>query len=109
MKPLFDYILNEVMTMDFNAELSFDVIKKLSLFRACYEELGWKFTPWVDQLLQRCWKEIHSEHDDVRTYIGEFMSFADKIKVRRCISGLRCDLRSCSGLPGQPFLARKCL
>lgn len=69
------------MTMDFSAELSFDVIKKLSLFRACYEGLSWKFTPWLDEYIERCWKEIHSEHDDVRTYIGEFLSFSDKIKV----------------------------
>ncbi len=80
-QPIFDYLLESFTTMDYNAELSFDVVKILSLFRTCYEELGWKFSAWMDEVLQRCWKEIYSEHEDVRTYIAEILCFADKIKV----------------------------
>ncbi|KAF9036519.1 hypothetical protein BDZ89DRAFT_1100671 [Hymenopellis radicata] len=100
-QSIMDCVLSEVMTMDFNAELSFDVIKVLSLFRACYEEMGWKFTAWLDQILQRCWKEIHCEHDDVRTYIAEFMSFADKIKwsPRPTIPSAEVFVKECRVLP----------
>jgi proteasome activator subunit 4 len=64
-QPLVDYLMNEFQTMDYNGEMSFDAVKILSLFRAFYEELSWKFSAWTDQVLERCWPEIHSEHDDV--------------------------------------------
>lgn len=79
---LVDQVLSEFKSLDFNSELSFDVIKTLSLFRAWYEGMGWKAAPWVDECLDRYWAELHSEHDDVRAYIGEFLSFSDKVKVR---------------------------
>jgi proteasome activator subunit 4 len=80
---LFDHIMDQFNSLDFNAELSFDVVKILSLFRACYEELGWKFSAWIDESVERCWLEIHSDHDDVRAYIAEIFAFADKVKVTR--------------------------
>lgn len=57
--------MEEFETVDFNAETTFDVVKVLSFFRAMYEELDWKFSAWSDDVLRRCWSEIHSEHDDV--------------------------------------------
>jgi hypothetical protein len=58
--------MEEFQTVDFNAETTFDVVKVLSFFRAFYEEMDWKFSAWSDDVLRRCWTEIHSEHDDVR-------------------------------------------
>lgn len=66
MQPLVDYIYQEFLAVDFKAESTFDVVKVLSFFRAFYEELGWKFSAWSDDVLERCWSEIDSEHDDVR-------------------------------------------
>lgn len=64
-QPLVNYILQAFNDVDYNAEMTFDAIKVLSLFRAFYEELGRKFTPWADAAVHRCWAEISSEHDDV--------------------------------------------
>ncbi|KAJ7597613.1 hypothetical protein C8J56DRAFT_1001469 [Mycena floridula] len=64
LQPLVDYIMEALMSLDFNAELSFDAVKILALFRSFYEELGSKFDAWLDQVLDRCWKEIHSDHDE---------------------------------------------
>lgn len=60
-----DYVLESFKTMDFNGEMSFEAVKTLSLFRALYEELNWKFSAWMDEALDRCWPEIYSEHDEV--------------------------------------------
>ncbi|KAG5648200.1 hypothetical protein DXG03_006155 [Asterophora parasitica] len=79
-QPLVDYIVNEFQNIDYNAEMSFDGMKVLSLFRAFYEELGRKFTAWADDALARSWSEINSEHDDLRAYIGELLAFTQKIK-----------------------------
>ncbi|ESK98482.1 membrane protein [Moniliophthora roreri MCA 2997] len=79
-QPLFEHILDMYKNLDYNTELSFDAIKVLSLFRACYEQLGWKFHAWIDEVTERCWAEIHSEHEDVRAYIAEMLAFGDKIK-----------------------------
>jgi proteasome activator subunit 4 len=51
--------------MDYNGESSFDAIKTLSFFREFYQELNWKFSAWMDGMVQRCWPEISGEHDDV--------------------------------------------
>ncbi|KAF8898398.1 hypothetical protein BD779DRAFT_1607219 [Infundibulicybe gibba] len=79
-QPLVDYLMEEFHTMDYNGEMSFDAVKILSLFRAFYEELGWKFSAWADDAVERCWNEINSEHDDVRAYIGEIFAFTESIK-----------------------------
>ncbi|KAK1232607.1 Proteasome activator BLM10 [Marasmius sp. AFHP31] len=79
-QPLFDHILELFKTLDYNTELSFDAVKILSLFRACYEQLGRKISAWIDEIVERCWLEIHSEHEDVRAYVAEILAFADKIK-----------------------------
>jgi len=60
-----DHILELFKTLDYNTELSFDAVKILSLFRACYEQLGRKISAWIDEIVERCWLEIHSEHEDV--------------------------------------------
>ncbi|GLB36425.1 putative protein with domain of unknown function (DUF3437) [Lyophyllum shimeji] len=79
-QPLVDYISNEFHNVDFNAEMTFDPVKVLSLFRAFYEELGRKFIAWTDDTLARSWKEIGGEHADVRAYIAEILAFTQKIK-----------------------------
>ena len=56
--------------MDYNAEMSFDAVKIISLFRSFYEELGRKFSAWVDDAVRKSWGEIHSEHDDVGKFIA---------------------------------------
>ncbi|KAF8640852.1 hypothetical protein AX17_000500 [Amanita inopinata Kibby_2008] len=78
-QPLVDYVVAEFQSLDFNAELAFDAIKDLSLFRAFYNGLGRKFTAWADETIERCWKEIHSDHDEVRAIIGEMLAFTEDI------------------------------
>jgi proteasome activator subunit 4 len=80
-QPLVDFLIKDFFSMDFNAELSFDVVKKLSLFRAMYEELGCSFIPWANEVMEHCWSEIHSDHEEVRSYIGEIMAFTERIMV----------------------------
>ncbi|KAF4606976.1 hypothetical protein EYR38_001031 [Pleurotus pulmonarius] len=63
-QPLVDFLISEVKSQDYNAESSFDAIKILSPFRAFYSELNWKFSAWADEIMDRFWKEISSEHDD---------------------------------------------
>ncbi|EMD41658.1 hypothetical protein CERSUDRAFT_110231 [Gelatoporia subvermispora B] len=82
LQPLVDYLMVEFQSVDFNSESSFDVTQVLSFFRTFYEELNWKFTPWVDDAVQRCWQELQCEHDDVLTHIAEFLAFTSKIKRR---------------------------
>ncbi|KAG5352050.1 hypothetical protein C0989_004042 [Termitomyces sp. Mn162] len=65
-QPLVEFIINEFKNIDYNAEMTFDGIKVLSLFRAFYEELGRKFDAWTEDTLARTWAEINSEHDDWR-------------------------------------------
>lgn len=62
-----DYVVDEFNAIDYNAEMTFDAVKVLSLFRAFYEELGRKFSAWTDDALARSWAELNSEHDDVST------------------------------------------
>lgn len=80
--PIVDFLTEAFMSLDFSSEMSFDAVKVLSLFRAFYEELGIKFTPWVNNTLSRCWPELHSEHDDVRAYVGEILAFTENIMWR---------------------------
>ena len=98
-QPLVDYLVNEFDSLDFNGESTFDISQILCFFRAFYEEMSWKFNAWADDMVCRIWKEIWCEHDDVgnyflsnvldpnvfalqvRSYIGEMLAFADKIKV----------------------------
>lgn len=67
-QPLVDFLVDAFNDLDFNSELSFDVIKVTSLFRAFFEELGPKFYAWTDGIVKRSWAEIHGEHDDVRPF-----------------------------------------
>jgi proteasome activator subunit 4 len=79
-QPLFDHIFGSFQSMDFNAELSFDAVKIISLFRTIFEELSRKFVAWTDETVERVWAEINCEHDDVRSYISEIMCFAENMK-----------------------------
>jgi len=127
-QPLVDYLMDEFRSMDYNGEMSFDAVKILSLFRAFYEELNWKFSAWAAEVLERCWPEIHSEHDDVsvvlplsqstkanvrqvRAYIGEILAFTGKIKVcRTCVKILDSfNHVANSGNRDLRFLPPKCL
>lgn len=57
--------MEEFKTVDFHGESTFDMIQVLYFFRAFYEQLGIKFTAWVEETLDRCWSELKCEHDDV--------------------------------------------
>ncbi|KAJ3973169.1 hypothetical protein EV361DRAFT_980091 [Lentinula raphanica] len=100
-QPLVDYLFNLFENADLNTELSFDAIKILSLFRSCYEELGWKSTAWLDDAVDRYWNELHSDHDDVRSYIAELLAFADKIKwqPRPSLPTVEVLAKECRALP----------
>ncbi|KAJ4476693.1 hypothetical protein J3R30DRAFT_3704168 [Lentinula aciculospora] len=100
-QPLTDYLFEFVETADLNTELSFDAIKILSLFRSCYEELGLKSSAWLDDAVDRYWRELHSDHDDVRSYIAELLAFADKIKwqPRPSLPTVEIFAKECRALP----------
>ncbi|KAL0579785.1 Proteasome activator BLM10 [Marasmius crinis-equi] len=100
-QPLFDHVLELFKTLDYSTELSFDAVKILSLFRACYEQLGRKISGWIDEIVERCWSEIHSEHEDVRAYVAEILAFADKIKwqPRPTIPSAETFAKECRVLP----------
>jgi hypothetical protein len=99
---LVDYLVEEFHSTDYNGESSLNAVKALCFFRAFYEEQNWKFSPWVDEAVDRVWAEISSEHDEasympvpkeclvdpsyclkVRAYISELLAFASKIKVSK--------------------------
>jgi hypothetical protein len=67
--------------MDYNPESSFDAVKFISPFRAFYEEMGRKFIPWMDETVERSWKELCNEHEDVRAFVGEVLAFSQNVKV----------------------------
>ncbi|KAF9270499.1 ARM repeat-containing protein [Marasmius fiardii PR-910] len=100
-QPLFDHLMELYKNLDYNTELSFDAVRILSLFRASYEQLGRKFISCVDEVVERCWSEIHSEHEDVRAYVAEILAFADKIKwqPRPSIPSVEVLIKECRLVP----------
>lgn len=106
-QPLVDFLVSTFKQLDFNAELSFDVYKVVSLFRAFYEELGRKFTAWTDEVVELSWKQINGEHDDVhcsawfsmvvpdvtwqvRVFVSEILTLSQNIKVDSLITSDEC-------------------
>ncbi|KAH9982676.1 hypothetical protein BGW80DRAFT_1433981 [Lactifluus volemus] len=79
-QALINYLVQEFYSTDYNGESSLNAVKALCFFRAFYEEQNRKFSPWVDQAIDRVWAELSSEHDEVRAYISELLAFASKIK-----------------------------
>ena len=65
MQPLVDFILESFKNLDYNAEMTFDIVKIMNLFRAVYEEMGWKFKEFADEAIQQSWGAISNHHDDV--------------------------------------------
>ncbi|KAI1797633.1 hypothetical protein LXA43DRAFT_1126323 [Ganoderma leucocontextum] len=82
LQPLVDLIMDEFGTVDFNGESTFEIIQVLCFFRAFYEQLSAKFTPWVEDALDRCWAELKCEHEDVLAYFSEILAFTGKIMWR---------------------------
>ena len=65
MQPLVDYVIDTFKNCDLNGELSFSAVTIASFTRAFYEELGWRASPWMDEILDRYWSDLNSEHDEV--------------------------------------------
>ena len=80
-QPLVDQLIDGFNSVDFNGESTFAISQVLCFYRAFYEELGWRFEPWADDMIARAWPEIGCEHDEVRSYIGEMLAVAEKAKV----------------------------
>ena len=78
-----DQLIDGFNSVDFNGESTFAISQVLCFYRAFYEELGWRFEPWADDMIARVWPEIGCEHDEVRSYIGEMLAVAEKAKVSR--------------------------
>ena len=76
-----DQLIDGFNSVDFNGESTFAISQVLCFYRAFYEELGWRFEPWADDMIARAWPEIGCEHDEVRSYIGEMLAVAEKAKV----------------------------
>lgn len=65
LQPLVDFLFNQFHTLEFSGESSFAAVKVLDLFQAMYEGLDWKFSAWSDEVVDRYWPQIYSEHDEV--------------------------------------------
>ncbi|KDQ54765.1 hypothetical protein JAAARDRAFT_71570 [Jaapia argillacea MUCL 33604] len=102
-QPIVDFLIEEFQLLDYNAESSFDAVKTLCFFRSFFEELDWKFSAWIEDVLRRIWPEIGSEHDDVRAYIAEIFAFSDNIKrqPRPSVPIAEVFLKECRTLPPQ--------
>ncbi|KAI0374438.1 hypothetical protein BV20DRAFT_1049238 [Pilatotrama ljubarskyi] len=102
LQPIVDRIMEEFKIVDFNGESTFEIIQVLCFFRAFYEQLGLKFTPWVEEVLDRCWAELKCEHEDVLAYFSEIFAFCGKIMWRPSPSLLTPEtfVRECRTLPG---------
>ncbi|KAJ3490476.1 hypothetical protein NLI96_g1377 [Meripilus lineatus] len=81
-QPLVDYLVEEFHSVNFQSESTLEIIKVLCYFRALYEQLGWKFSAWTDEVLRTYWPHIASEHDEVVAYISEMMTFSSKVMWR---------------------------
>nr|GAT49743.1 membrane protein [Mycena chlorophos] len=102
LQPLVDHIMKLWTTIDFQPELTFDATKILSIFKAFYQELNWKFTPWLDNVVEQCWNQLQvNEHEEVRNHISELLLFASIIKTRPTPSQPTTEifLRECRVLP----------
>ncbi|KAI0828367.1 hypothetical protein BC628DRAFT_1417934 [Trametes gibbosa] len=101
LQPIVDNIMAAFNEVDFNKESTFEIIQVLCFFRAFYEQLGVKFSPWVEDVLQRCWAELKCEHEDVLAYFSEILAFCGKITWRPNPSLLTPEtfVRECRILP----------
>jgi len=68
-QPLVDFLVDAFNNLDFNAELSFDAVKIITLFKTFWEELGRKFDAWTNKTVERAWSELHGEHEEVGTFV----------------------------------------
>lgn len=73
-QPLVDYLVEEFHSVNFQSESTLEIIKVLCYFRALYEQLGWKFSAWTDEVLRTYWPHIASEHDEVSQAIKFIIS-----------------------------------
>ncbi|KAF7319927.1 Membrane protein [Mycena kentingensis (nom. inval.)] len=104
LQPLVDHIMELWETMDFQPELTFDATKILSIFKAFYQELNWKFTAWTDKVVERCWNQLVvdvNEHEDVRNHIADVLVFSSSIMARPkpSLPTTEVLLRECRVLP----------
>ncbi|KAI0639143.1 hypothetical protein C8Q77DRAFT_1152142 [Trametes polyzona] len=101
LQPIVDHIMEAFNTVDFNGESSFEIIQVLCFFRSFYEQIGIKFSPWVEDVLRRCWAELKCEHEDVLAYFSEIFAFCGKTMWRPNPSLLTPEtfVRECRTLP----------
>ncbi|KAK7694363.1 hypothetical protein QCA50_001549 [Cerrena zonata] len=78
-QPIVDQLMNELRTVDFHAESTFDIVKILSFFQSFYQYTGWKSTAWVEEALTIYWPQLSSDHDDVLAYVSDLLSFTSKV------------------------------
>ncbi|TBU39582.1 hypothetical protein BD309DRAFT_1022044 [Dichomitus squalens] len=106
MQPLADKIMESFQSVDFKGESTFEIVQVLCFFRAFYEQLGIKFTPWVEDALDRCWAELKCDHEEVLAYLSEILAFTEKIMWRPNISLLTAEtfVRECRTLPASADL-----
>ena len=70
-----DYVLTSFKACNFNGELSLSSVKVAAFLRAFYEELGWRSNAWMDEILDRYWTELNSDHDEVRFIPEAYYTF----------------------------------
>lgn len=80
-QPLVDFVVEQGLTTDYNGESSFESSRSASFWRAMAEELGWRFSAWTDQWVERHWVELASEHEEVRAYVADALEISGKIKA----------------------------
>lgn len=50
------------------------------------EQLEWKFTPWSEDILNKYWSEIGSEHEEPRAFIADALELSVKMNWRPVLS-----------------------
>ncbi|KAH7104159.1 hypothetical protein BKA62DRAFT_635182 [Auriculariales sp. MPI-PUGE-AT-0066] len=100
-QPLVDFVVDQGLTADYNGESSIEASRSASFWRSMAEELGWRFTAWVDQYVERHWQELASEHDEVRAYVADSLELSGKIKwqPRPSVPNVETFVRECRTRP----------
>ncbi|KAG9011119.1 hypothetical protein FRB94_009262 [Tulasnella sp. JGI-2019a] len=103
LQPLMDWIVNQGLSMDFNAESSFEAVKIMCFVRCLVDTLGWRFAAWTPDFLALYWDNIGSDHDEVLAYIADALAMFCKINWRPRVTRAATEafVRECALRPAE--------